>query len=409
NVFRERYITPLDEDELDERPYESNELYDEELTPAPNQIEGTSNSGAGTTNHNKYSSVGGGGESVVKAENIVTFNQGGGGTGSGDDTQEHSSLLPDGQLLIVAVAVLFFCCLCLSIGALLAYRMKLYPSGSNRCIKASESSDSQSTPSSYRAPSEDFDLVECMPDTATMTEKRPETPMQTFVQPVSTPIPVSSVPTTTLLPAFKFAEPRGSLSQISTTMFILPNYLMGSGPVGTLPNRRPKDTLPPLPPGENLTITLTTADISGASSQVDPRRELAFYSHPQPHQHHHHPPYGAPAASCAQCAMLGDWKAAPPLVATSTATNASVAISSSPPVFGGKLLALESPATGTSQTSHPYHRNQSLKSSAGDADERKDGTGCPAPEPSGNRGPGAGHALTQQHSFLWLGLKVGLM
>ncbi|KFB37057.1 hypothetical protein ZHAS_00004253 [Anopheles sinensis] len=76
NVFRERYITPLEEDELDERPYESNELYDEELTPAPNQIESTGKAGVGTSNHNKYSSVGGGGDSAVKAENIVTFSKG---------------------------------------------------------------------------------------------------------------------------------------------------------------------------------------------------------------------------------------------------------------------------------------------------------------------------------------------
>ncbi|XP_058173584.1 uncharacterized protein LOC131288466 [Anopheles ziemanni] len=414
NVFRERYITPLEEDELDERPYESNELYDEELTPAPNQIESTGKGGVGTSNHNKYSSVGGGGDSAVKAENIVTFSKGA-GTGSGQSADDHSAALGDGQLLIVAVAVLFFCCLCLSFGALLAYRMKLFPGGGNRCIKASESSDSQSTPSSYRAPSEDFDLVECMPDTAAMAEKHPEqTPMQTFVQPVSTPIPVTSVPATTLLPAFKFAEPRGSLSQISTTMFILPNYLMGPGPVSTLPNRRPNDTLAALPPGDNLTITLTTADISGPNSKVDPRREsMAFYSHPQPpHQHRHHPPYGPSVASCAQCAILGGWNPSSPIQAginpPNTNAAGTISSSSSPPVFGGKLLALENPATSAGQTSHPYHRNQSLNSSTGDADERMDGAGPCSEEPNGG-GRGTGRALTQQHSFLWLGLKVGLM
>uniref|UniRef100_A0A182S6Q8 Uncharacterized protein n=1 Tax=Anopheles maculatus TaxID=74869 RepID=A0A182S6Q8_9DIPT len=165
NVFRERYITPLEDDELDERPYESNELYDEELTPAPNQIEGSAVGKGAGTNHNKYA---GSGESAVKAENIVTFNKDAGDSTSGSD---RSSLLDDGHLLIVGVAVLFFCFVCVSFGALLAYKMKLFQSSNNRCIKASESSDSHSTPSSYRAPSEDFDLVECMPDTNAMTEK----------------------------------------------------------------------------------------------------------------------------------------------------------------------------------------------------------------------------------------------
>lgn len=213
NVFRERYITPLEDDEQDERPYESNELYDEELTPAPNQIEGSAIGKGVGTNHNKY--AGSSGESAVKAENIVTFNKDGklrtmsfcgryGGTlpnrlkraadsrslpsqinalpsvcmrcgraaplcpPAGTDSSagsDYSSLLDDGHLLIVSVAVLFFCCVCLSFGALVAYKMKLFQSGNNRCIKASESTDSHSTPSSYRGPSEDFDLVECMPDT----------------------------------------------------------------------------------------------------------------------------------------------------------------------------------------------------------------------------------------------------
>uniref|UniRef100_A0A182VQ45 SUEL-type lectin domain-containing protein n=1 Tax=Anopheles minimus TaxID=112268 RepID=A0A182VQ45_9DIPT len=389
NVFRERYITPLEDDELDERPYESNELYDEELTPAPNQIEGSAVGKAAGANHNKYA---GSGESAVKAENIVTFNKDAGDSTNGTD---QPSLLDDGHLLIVGVAVLFFCFVCVSFGALLAYKMKLFRSNSNRCIKASESSDSHSTPSSYRAPSEDFDLVECMPDTNAMTEKateRPPTP-QTYVQPVTASAPVSALTTSTVLPAFKFGEPRGSLSQISTTMFILPNYLMAGPLPGTLSNRRmPKDAGSPLPPGDNLTITLAT-DIPGSSSNATSRMETpspAYYSqHLQPHQQQH-VPYGG-SASCGQCTALG-WQPAP----------------GSGPIYGAKLLAVENPASaGTNKTSHPYHRNQSLKASAGEPEGcTSDGGG---PGESGMGTVGSGATLTQSHPFLWLGLKIGLM
>lgn len=206
-MFRERYITAPEDDELDERPYESNELYDEELTPAPNQIEGSAigkGPPGGPHQHHKYSASG---ESSVKAENIVTFNKDGmyhgdhgtraplasgrlpwldsfsissrpspaiGGDGGGSQ-QRSAGLLADGQLLIVGVAVLFFCCVCLSFGALLAYKMKLFPARGNRCVKASDSTDSHSTPSSYRPTSEDFDLVDCGPDSLGRTaEKMPE-------------------------------------------------------------------------------------------------------------------------------------------------------------------------------------------------------------------------------------------
>ncbi|XP_050068952.1 uncharacterized protein LOC126557282 isoform X2 [Anopheles maculipalpis] len=406
NVFRERYITPLEDDELDERPYESNELYDEELTPAPNQIEGSA-IGKGTgTNHNKYA---GSGESAVKAENIVTFNKDAGDSSSGGD---HSSLLDDGHLLIVGVAVLFFCFVCVSFGALLAYKMKLFQSSNNRCIKASESSDSHSTPSSYRGPSEDFDLVECMPDTNAMTEKvteqsplsPPPPPPQTFVPPVAASGPVT-FPSSTMLPAFKFAEPRGSLSQISTTMFILPNYLMAGPLPGTLSNRRPKDAgASPLPPGDNLTITLAT-DIPGSSSgsttttnnaatsRVESPSPAYYSQHLQPHhQQQQHVPYGV-STSCGQCTVLG-WQSS---------------AGGPPPIYGGKLLAVENPtaAAATSKTSHPYHRNQSLKASGSEPEGYPDGT-RPG-ECGGMGGAGGTTTLTQSHPFLWLGLRIGLM
>ncbi|XP_035903337.1 uncharacterized protein LOC118508041 isoform X1 [Anopheles stephensi] len=396
NVFRERYITPLEDDELDERPYESNELYDEELTPAPNQIEGSAVGKGGGTNHNKYA---GSGESAVKAENIVTFNKDAGDSASAGD---HSSLLDDGNLLIVGVAVLFFCFVCVSFGALLAYKMKLFQSTNNRCIKASESSDSHSTPSSYRAPSEDFDLVECMPDTNAITEKLteqsslpPPPPTQTFVQPVAASGPVTG----TILPAFKFAqEPRGSLSQISTTMFILPNYLMAGPLPGTLSSvrRGPKDAGSPLPPGDNLTITLAT-DIpsSSGSNAVTSRVESpspAYYSQ-HLHQQQQHVPYGV-SASCGQCTALG-WQPS---------------AGGPAPLYGGKLpVAVENPAT--SKPSHPYHRNQSLKASGGELLEGcSSGDGAGAGECGGMVGTGGTNAtLAQSHPFLWLGLKIGLM
>uniref|UniRef100_A0A182UHF0 SUEL-type lectin domain-containing protein n=1 Tax=Anopheles melas TaxID=34690 RepID=A0A182UHF0_9DIPT len=431
NVFRERYITPLEDDEQDERPYESNELYDEELTPAPNQIEGSAIGKGVSTNHNKY--AGSSGESAVKAENIVTFNKDGklrsmsfcgryGGTlpnrlkraadsrslpsqinalplvcircgraaplcpPAGTDSSagsDYSSLLDDGHLLIVSVAVLFFCCVCLSFGALVAYKMKLFQSGNNRCIKASESTDSHSTPPSYRGPSEDFDLVECMPDTmdamAVKAAEQPPPP-QTFVQPVVASAPVAHH--STILPAFKFAEPRGgSLSQISTTMFILPNYLMAGPLPGTLSNRRPKDAQgSPLQSGDNLTITLATTDIPGSSSSningnnppITSKMEVpspVYYSqHLQPHQHHQqqqqqHVPYGV-STSCGQCTTLGWQPVSGGVIGGGTAAA---------PIYGGKLLPVENAPSGTtSKTSHPYHRNQSLKSSAGEPEGRPD-------------------------------------
>ncbi|XP_040155641.1 uncharacterized protein LOC120895951 [Anopheles arabiensis] len=417
NVFRERYITPLEDDEQDERPYESNELYDEELTPAPNQIEGSAIGKGVGTNHNKY--AGSSGESAVKAENIVTFNKDAGTDSSAGS--DYSSLLDDGHLLIVSVAVLFFCCICLSFGALVAYKMKLFQSGNNRCIKASESTDSHSTPSSYRGPSEDFDLVECMPDTmdamAVKAAEQPPPP-QTFVQPVVASAPVAHH--STILPAFKFAEPRGgSLSQISTTMFILPNYLMAGPLPGTLSNRRPKDAQgSPLQSGDNLTITLATTDIPGSSSsningntppitsKMEAPSPVYYSQHLQPHQHHQqqHVPYGV-STSCGQCTTLGWQPVSGGVIGGGTAAG---------PIYGGKLLPVENaPGGTTSKTSHPYHRNQSLKSSAGEPEGRPDegpaadgGTGA---ADGGLRLVGPGTTLTQSHPFLWLGLKIGLM
>uniref|UniRef100_A0A182PS15 SUEL-type lectin domain-containing protein n=1 Tax=Anopheles epiroticus TaxID=199890 RepID=A0A182PS15_9DIPT len=422
NVFRERYITPLEDDEQDERPYESNELYDEELTPAPNQIEGSAvgkGAGTGGTNHNKYA---GSGESAVKAENIVTFNKNGGTDGT--DGGHSTSLLDDGHLLIVSVAVLFFCCVCLSFGALFAYKMKLFQPSGNRCIKASESTDSHSTPSSYRGPGEDFDLVECMPDTETMVEKaaeqQPPPPPQTFVQSVVASTPTihhsaATLPGSTILPAFKFAEPRGgTLSQISTTMFILPNYLMAGPLPGTLPNRgRPKDAGSPLAAGDNLTITLATADIPGSSgnnsgnapisSKMEAPSAAYYAQHLQPHQQHH-VPYGVSAQSCGQCTALG-WQPAGGAIGGGTATG---------PIYGGKLLPVEAAPSlaATNKTSHPYHRNQSLKSSAGEP-EAHPNEGAKEEQPGTADGRtrmvGPGTTLTQSHPFLWLGLKIGLM
>ncbi|XP_035776722.1 uncharacterized protein LOC118458412 [Anopheles albimanus] len=436
NVFRERYITAPEDDELDERPYESNELYDEELTPAPNQIEGSAigkGPPGGPHQHHKYSASG---ESSVKAENIVTFNKDAIGGDGGGSQQRSAGLLADGQLLIVGVAVLFFCCVCLSFGALLAYKMKLFPARGNRCVKASDSTDSHSTPSSYRPTSEDFDLVDCGPDSLGRTaEKMPEPPTAvvttaTAAAAAAATTSVTSGPspitTSSLLPAFKFAEmvpPRGAhLSQFSTTMFILPNYLMADTPMtgGTLSHRRPPRSLPrgplddslatcvrALPPpatvgGENqLTITLASSDLGSGHHPHPPPPPVpsnsspatAFYTHPHQHpQHHHHP-----SSSCTQCTVLG-WTAIPPK-GTGAGTGTG---------------------TGTGTVLYPYHRNQSLKSSPSDtivdghptaSTDRGSGevataAGSGKPVADGSRGA---LALTESHSFLWLGLKIGLM
>uniref|UniRef100_A0A182QIG0 SUEL-type lectin domain-containing protein n=1 Tax=Anopheles farauti TaxID=69004 RepID=A0A182QIG0_9DIPT len=425
NVFRARYITPLEEDELDERPYESNELYDEELTPAPNQIEGsTVGKGAGG-NHNKYA-TGGSGESAVKAENIVTYNKDGVDSSTGGSS-DYSSLLDQSHLVVVSVAVLCFSCLCVAFGALLAYRMKLFPASGNRCIKASESTDnSHSTPSTgYRASSDDFDLVECIPEQGTtLVEKPTEQPAppaqapQTFVQPVATAatVPISAVPPgTTLLPAFKFAEPRGSLSQISTTMFILPNYLMAGPHPGTLSNRRPKDATPGA--SDNLTITLTDLGPGTSGRRMESPSPAHYYTQPLPphhqhqqHQHQQHqvPSFGTGGGSCGQCVALG-WQ--------QSAGNAPTPPQPLPPppppptMYGGQLMALEHPVA-TSKPSHPYHRNQSLKSSTGEPEGRADPGGGVGDEAGGRaeRKPvGGTTSLAQSHPFLWLGLKIGLM
>ncbi|XP_049535944.1 uncharacterized protein LOC125951271 isoform X2 [Anopheles darlingi] len=457
NVFRERYITAPEDDELDERPYESNELYDEELTPAPNQIEGSAigkGPPGGPHHHHKYSASGD--SSSVKAENIVTFNKdavGGVGSGeSGGSSQQRSAgLLADGQLLIVGVAVLFFCCVCLSFGALLAYKMKLFPARGNRCVKASDSTDSHSTPSSYRPTSEDFDLVDCGPDSLVRTsEKLPEPPMatQTFVQAAVVTTTTASttsastmttaatgptpITTSSLLPAFKFAEmvpTRGAhLSQISTTMFILPNYLMTDTPIaGTLSHRRPPRSLPrgplddslatcvrALPPpaptiggscGESenrLTITLASSDLgSGNQHQLPQPSQAGYYAaqhpqHPQHPQHHHHP-----SPSCTQCAVLG-WSPIPPKGTAGTGT----VLYGGPVATGGTHPTLMSTPGHSAQ--QQYHRNQSLKSSSSDGDGHPATIITGAGDVPGKPVDG-GRALPESHSFLWLGLRIGLM
>ena len=132
-----------------------------------------------------------------------------------------------------------------------------------------------------------------------------------------------------------------------------------------------------------------------------------YYSqHLQPHHHHQqqHVPYGV-STSCGQCTTLGWQPVSGGVIGGGTAAC---------PIYGGKLLPVENaPGGTTSKTSHPYHRNQSLKSSAGEPEGRPDegpaadgGTGA---ADGGLRLVGPGTTLTQSHPFLWLGLKIGLM
>lgn len=69
NVFRDRYISPLEEDELDPQ-FEMNELYDDEFTPAPNQVDDSS---SGQISHKFSDEL----EATVKAENILTHSKDG--------------------------------------------------------------------------------------------------------------------------------------------------------------------------------------------------------------------------------------------------------------------------------------------------------------------------------------------
>lgn len=69
NVFRDRYITPLEDDELDQQ-FELNELYDDEFTPAPNQVDESS---SGQMSHKFSDEL----EATVKAENILTQSKNG--------------------------------------------------------------------------------------------------------------------------------------------------------------------------------------------------------------------------------------------------------------------------------------------------------------------------------------------
>ncbi|XP_058056105.1 protein eva-1-like [Anopheles bellator] len=387
NVFRERYITPLEDDELDERLFESNEQYDEELTPVPNQIESSAaigNSGAKGI-HNKYL-----GESS-KAEDIITFVK-------DDETQQTMGGLDHRQLLIVSVAALFCCCICLSFGALLAYKMKLFPSRTgNRCNKESDSFDSHSTPSSYRPTSEDFDLADCVPKTVVSSEKLAEQQLAPSkrIQATNSSFGNACIGSTnnssysTTIPAFSFGGVRPSreahLSHISTTMFILPNYLMTEAPTGSLSDsRRPLRSAPEAlneremaQPNENLTLTLTTTEITGEPGSYN-------HLHPDHQQKHKSANY---AGSCTQCAVLG-WSPAPPISA-------------------GVMYAAPVASTGAL---HPYQRNHSLKSSSSDACGRPDLVRCEdhgAKDMTGDA-QSSGVTLTKSNSFLWLGLKIGL-
>ncbi|XP_052863856.1 uncharacterized protein LOC128270491 [Anopheles cruzii] len=406
NVFRERYVTPLEDDELDERPFESNEQYDEQLTPVPNLIEGSAAVGNSGTKgiHNKYL-----GESS-RAEDIVTFVKDGvcsipSSFNETDETQETMASLDQGQLLIVSVAALFLCCICLSFGTLLAYKMKLFPSRTgNRCNKDSDSIDSRSTPSSYRPTSDDFDLAECVPKTVVSSEKLVEqqlTPSRR-IEASNSSFGNACIGTTnnssysTTIPAFSFAgvQPaRGAhLSHISTTMFILPNYLMTDLPSGPLPNncRPPRSTRGALDeremaqPSENLTLTLTTTEITS---------QPGSYTLLHPHHQQMHKS-GNYAGSCTQCAALG-WS---PESSTSNAV-----------MYAGQGNAPAAPVTSTGAL-HPYQRNQSLKSSSSDASGRPDLIRC---EEHGKKdmtegAQGSAITLAKSNSFLWLGLKIGL-
>lgn len=75
----------------------------------------------------------------------------------------------DNHLLVIVMVVIFFGC-CLSIGALVAYKMRLLSPADNACIKHSESSDPQSNATS-NVPNEDFDLVECVAETIPVAVK----------------------------------------------------------------------------------------------------------------------------------------------------------------------------------------------------------------------------------------------
>ncbi|XP_029714116.2 protein eva-1 homolog C-like [Aedes albopictus] len=297
NVFRDRYISPLEEDELDPQ-FEMNELYDDEFTPAPNQVDDSS---SGQISHKFSDEL----EATVKAENILTHSK--------DANIEHRI---DNHLLVIVVVVIFFGC-CLSIGALVAYKMRLLSSTDNACIKHSESSDPQSNTTS-NAPNEDFDLVECVAETIPVAVKMKQTTYEH---------PSTSAP---FMPTFKVFNHPDAVPQISTTMFILPNYIVTEGNLQS--NKNVTLSQQTSAAVENLSLTVADATVSSMDQ----------YSHE--------------SSSCLQCNFLG-WP---------TATTGP-------------------PPASIEQKASTLRQNQSFKIPD---NERK---------------------ICQNDSFLWLGLRVGVM
>ncbi|XP_058821524.1 uncharacterized protein LOC131683508 [Topomyia yanbarensis] len=294
-VFRDRYITPLEDDELDEQ-FELNELYDDEFTPAPNQVDDSSSSGQ--MSHKLSDEL----EATVKAENILTQSK---------DGKTNSQF--DNRILVTVVAVIFFGC-CLSIGALVAYRMRLLSSTDHACIKYTESSDPQQSSTNSNPQNEDFSLVECVAETIPVAVKMKQ--------------PNLEHPSTsnTFLPTFKVFNHPDALPQISTTMFILPNYIVSESSLRSSQKISTGQT-----EKENLSLALTDVAVA-ASSGVEP--------------------YPCAANNCVQCNLLG-WQA------------------------GAAMDAVEQKSA--------FRYNQSFK--------------MPASE----------RELCQHNSFLWLGLRVGVM
>lgn len=138
-----------------------------------------------------------------------------------------------------------------------------------------------------------------------------------------------STSATTFLPTFKVFNHPDAVPQISTTMFILPNYIVGDLP-GNRSQQQQSTTA-----SENLSMTITDVTTSGAGSGADPM-----------------------ASSCIQCNFLG-WQGP----TTTTVTSGGV---------------------DHSQKS-TLRRNQSYKM------------------------PETERKICQHDSFLWLGLKLGVM
>ncbi|XP_055543320.1 uncharacterized protein LOC129728876 isoform X2 [Wyeomyia smithii] len=302
NVFRDRYISPLEDDELDQQ-FELNELYDDEFTPAPNQEEDASSSSINGQMSHKFSDEL---EATVKAENILTQSK---------NAKTNSPI--DSRLLVTVVAVVFFGC-CLLFGALVAYRMRFLSSADHVCIKHSESSDPQQSGGTGNAHNEDFDLAECVAETI---------PVAVKIKQPNLEHPSTSA---SLMPTFKvFNSHPDAVPQISTTMFILPNYIVSEGN-GLLAGK----TIPSTGQSGAKNHLLTTVDVTSpvaGTTAVDP--------------------FPCTAASCVQCNLL-NWPKANLMLEQKTA----------------------------------FHHNQSFKT------------------------PVSERQLCQHaNSFLWLGLKLGVM